>query len=96
MSNQSTPLSKEQQEYLNQQLERGSAFEEMVRSKGWELILAYYQNKVQKLSNDMLILDEADITTFELQRREIIGIKKLLKDVDSSIKTLRDDREQNK
>jgi hypothetical protein len=78
-------LSDNQQEYLNEQLQQGESFIELIRTKGWQFVQAYYQAKVQELATFILTSDEP-IETFEQKRWEIVGIKKLLGYVDSTLK----------
>lgn len=96
MTNKQTPLSKEQQQYLDETLERGVAFEEMIRTKGWEIVLSYYQNSLQTLTTQMITQEDKSIEEFEKDRREIIGIRKLINRISSDIETLNKQREENR
>lgn len=84
-------LSSEQKSYLDQSLEHGIAFEQMVRSKGWEFVLQYITAKVQGLTSEMLTSD-APIETFEANRLKVAGMRELLTFVESQIKVLEDSR----
>jgi len=84
-------LSSEQKTYLNQSLEHGVAFEEMVRSKGWSYVLDYITARVQGLTSEMLTSD-APIETFEGSRLKVAGMRELLTFVESQIKILEDNR----
>jgi hypothetical protein len=88
--------SQAQQEALAESLSRGEAFEETVRTKGWEYIKSYFQTKFQLFATSLLIEDKKGIEEFEKERRELIGIRKLFGLVDGDIKTLEDKLENDK
>lgn len=67
----------------------------MIRSNGWSFVKQYYQTKIQKFASDLLLQDGKQISEFESERRELIGLRKLLGMIDSDIKTVEHDR-QNK
>ena len=75
---------------------RGQAFEETVRTKGWEYIKAYYLNKVQQFANSLLMEDKKEVVEFEAERRELIGLRKLIGFIENDIKVLRDSIEKEK
>jgi len=88
-------LSSEQKSYLDQSLEHGVAFEEMIRSKGWEFVLQYITSRVQGLTSEMLTSD-APIEQFESSRLKVAGMRELLTFVESQIKVLEDSRSNAK
>lgn len=75
---------------------RGSDLEEMVKSRGWEWVKKYFQARVQGLANGLLLEDKKPITDFDNERRELIGLRKLIGSIDSDIKTVENDRQKNK
>ena len=77
-------------------LERGQAFEELIKTKGWESIKAWYQAKIQQFASSLLINEKKDILEFERERRELMGLRKLLGFVENDIKTLHDKIENDK
>lgn len=89
-----TQLSEAQKAYQDEQLKRGAAFEELIRTKGWEYVKAFYQNKMQALANN-LMLSADPITKFEGERQELVGIRKLLAFIDSDIKALEEFRKKD-
>ena len=89
-------LSPDQKQAKHEQLERGAAFEELIRSNGWKLIQGYYQNRVVALTNGILAASDRAISEFEDERRELVGIKKLFAHIDSDIKALENERNTNK
>lgn len=93
MDNNEQTLTKEQQEALRETLERGVAFEEMVTTKGWQYIVAYYQNQIALFMNDIMGSGKP-IEEFEEKRHELMGLKKLLGQIDSAMQTLNTSREQ--
>lgn len=81
-------LSPEQKQAKQEQLGRGEAFEEMVRSNGWKLIQGYYQNRVIAFTNGLLASDK-DITEFNSERQELVGLKKLFSYINTDIEALK-------
>lgn len=59
-------------------MDRGQAFEELIRTKGWGYVKAWYQAKIQKFATSILIGDNKPIQEFEDERRELMGLRKLL------------------
>jgi hypothetical protein len=89
-------LSQEQKEAYQQALIRGSAFEELIRTQGWEYVKKYYEARVQQFANNMLLQDRVSIAQFEAERWEIIGIRKLFNMIENDIKAVEMDREKAK
>jgi hypothetical protein len=69
---------------------RGSEFQVLIQCKGWEYVKAYYQSKVQTFATALLIQDQKSIVEFENERRELIGLRKLLGMIENEIKILQD------
>ncbi len=92
MEDQTAEQAKAVQDALNEVMERAGAFEAMVTTKGWEYIQAYYQNKVQGLASSILLQDSKPMEDFENERRELIGLKKLLNFIDNDLTTLANER----
>ncbi len=93
MDNNEVKLTKEQEEALKETLERGVAFEELMTTKGWAYIQAYYQNQIALFMNELMNSNKA-ITEFEEKRHELMGLKKLLGQIDSAIQALVAKREE--
>lgn len=74
---------------MEESLSRGQAFEELIRTKGWEYIKKYYQTKIQFFASSLLVEDSKPIAEFEDERRELIGLRKLLGMVENDIEILR-------
>jgi hypothetical protein len=85
-----------QKEALEESLSRGQAFEELIRTKGWEYIKAYYQAKIQNFATSLLIKGDKKIEEFEGERQELIGLRKIFGFVDNDLKTLKDKIENDK
>ena len=77
-----------QEEALNLSLQRGEAFEELIRTRGWGFVKEWYQQKIQRLASGLLVNDKKDILEFEAERRELIGLRKLLGMIEQDITTL--------
>lgn len=89
-------LSPEQEHAKEEQMMRGNAFEELVRTEGWKLVMAYYENRVKALTTGILMADDRGLQDFEPERRELVGIRKLLALIESDMEALRRDRESRK
>ncbi len=92
MDNDEQKLSKEQQDEYNEHMMRGVAFEEIANSKGFEYIKAYYQSQLKNFVNDVFNKESESLEKFEGQRKEILGLKKLITRIDSDIQFLQDER----
>lgn len=88
-------MDKQQQAY-QEILERGEAFEELIRTRGWGFIKAWYQNKIQRFASSLLLKDSEKIETFEEERRELIGLRKIMGMIDNDIQVLHDKIEKDK
>lgn len=87
--------SDQQKEYLEAQMIQGQAFEEMIRTKGWEYIKAYYQQSLADFINSIMVQGRP-ITEFEDARNQLIGLKSLLGYIDGSIQTLNKEAKKEK
>ena len=81
-------LTETQKQELDEILQRASAFELLINTKGWEYIKAFYSNKVQALANGLLLNEKMPIVDFEPERQRLIGLKQLLGMIDSDLETL--------
>lgn len=79
------------QQAKNQTLEQGVAFEDLIRTKGWEFVKSYYQLKVQSFATQILV-SEKPISEFEAERHQLVGLRNLLGYIDTSIKLLENER----
>lgn len=84
-------IAEQQKKYLEEAIEQGSVLEDMVKHKGWKMILNNYQNELRVFIND-LILNDKPITEFESKRQELKGLQKLIASIDNSIKVAQDER----
>ncbi len=82
-----------QKEYLEQAIEEGSIFEDMVKHKGWKMILSSYQNQLRLFIND-LMLNDKPIEEYDDKRQELKGLQKLITNIDNSIKIAIDERQK--
>ena len=88
-------LSEDQKLALDDQLKRAGAFEELIRTKGWEYIKAYFTNKVQSFANSLLLQPQEPIEKFEAERQELAGLRKLIGYIDSDLQVLKDFRKKH-
>ncbi len=79
---------------MEESLQRGQAFEELVRTNGWKLVKTYFQTKIQNFANAILIESGKSIEEFEKERMELVGIRKLLGYIENDLKNLEDDRKK--
>jgi len=87
---------KEQQEAFRQEaINRGAAFEEMTKSKGWELVKAFIENKVKTFANGAIVAGFENMETFNLERGKVEGLRQLLSEIESSMTVLRTSREED-
>jgi hypothetical protein len=86
----------DQEKAYQEILERGEAFEELIRTRGWGFIKAWYQNKIQHFATSLLLQDKEAIATFENERRELIGLRKIMGMIDNDIQVLHDKIEKDK
>lgn len=90
------PQDKAQQEALQESLQRGEAFEELIRTKGWSYVQQFYQNKIKHFASDLLINEKKDIAEFEAERRELIGLRRVLGMIENDIEVLHKENEKAK
>lgn len=95
MSNQPNnhQLSSEQEQAKQEQLERGQAFIELMASRGFEHLRVYYQQRLQRLTNEIILSDDKSIGEFEAQRREVIGLRKLFAQIQHDVDALKAEHE---
>lgn len=95
MTNQANnhQLSSEQELAKQEQLERGQAFIELMASKAFEHMKAYYQSRLQRLTNELILSDDKSIAEFEAQRREVIGLRKLFAQIQNDVDALKAEHE---
>lgn len=89
-------MSEEQKQAYQETLQRGEAFEALIRSKGWEYVKSYYLNTVQQFATSLLLEDTKKIEEFEDERRELIGLRKLMGRIENDIKVLENEREKTR
>lgn len=78
----------QQEEQLREILERAGAYEELIRTKGFQHLKAYYHALIQQLATDLITNTERQTADFDQQRRELIGINKMFSLIDNDLRTL--------
>lgn len=73
-------------------LEKGYAFEELIRTKGWELIKSNYVNSVQVFATKVINNGFDSIEELNLERGKILGKQQILNDIDAALKALQDEQ----
>jgi len=84
-------LNEVQQQALNETLEAGSAFEELIRTKGFELLKGRYEQMLRTFVNNLMNSDQP-IETFESERQRLVGIKQLFSNIESTLEVTRNER----
>lgn len=84
-------LTEPMKKQLNETLGRAVEFEQIIHMPAWKRIQDYYTNKVQQLTNDIL-LSSKPLSEFEGQRSEINGIRGLLNSINNDLKELENER----
>lgn len=90
------PLSDDQKQELDAALERGTAFEELVRAKGWEFVKNYVASKIQSFANKAITEGFKNQEDYQYERGQVQGLRTLLGHIESAIRTLEDKRKENK
>lgn len=79
----------------NDALELAGAYEEMVNTVGWANIKSYYQTQLSAFLNSVILNDKKPIAEFEGARNELIGMRKMIGHVSSSLDFLKEYRKKN-
>jgi hypothetical protein len=82
-------LSEDQQKAFQETLDKGSAFEELIRTRGWGFIKGWYQAKIQMFATNLLLKEKNPISDFEEERRELIGLRHLMGMIENDIEVAR-------
>jgi hypothetical protein len=85
-------LTKEQQDYKEEQMVIGSEYDLMVKSKGWEYAQTWYRTQLADFVNQLMQDDTVPIANFETRRQQLIGFKKFMGHMEGAIKILHDQR----
>lgn len=84
-------LSEEQQRELNELMEAGVAFEELIRTKGFEMLKSYYEVMLKSFVNELMNSDKP-IGEFEHKRQQLMGVKALFSKITSTLEVLENER----
>ena len=76
-------------------LERANNLEEMTRSSGWNNVKTLITNKIADFANRAILTGFTTMDEFNLERGKILGLRQLLADIESDIKTLQNERQRN-
>lgn len=85
-------LTEPMKKQLNETLGRAVEFEQIINMPAWKRIQAYYTNKVQQFTNDVL-LSNKPLSEFEADRSEIKGIRGLLNSINNDLEELKNERQ---
>lgn len=88
-------LTDEQKQFQDDQLKKGVASEEMINTPGWGYVKGFYEEQLKAFVN-RIFTEGKPLTEYEGQRSELLGIKKLINDVDWSIKQVQQFRKNDK
>lgn len=84
-------LTEEQKRFNIERMERGQAFEEMIRSKGWEIVQAYILNSTRDFANKVILSGFSSIEELNFERGKIVGMKQILTEIEASLKAFRNE-----
>ena len=84
------------EEAKKEKLIRGAAFEGLIRGDGWKFIKGYIENKIKSFANEAIGTGFKDMEKYQYERGVVDGLRKLLGEIDSSIKLLEDERKKAK
>lgn len=89
------PITEEQNNYLQETLQRAEIFETMIRHPAWVYIRAYIENNVKTFST-RLINEDMDEKTMLVEKGKIKGLLSLLAEVENSLNILKAERAKKK
>jgi hypothetical protein len=80
---------------LNETKTRAAAFEELVRTKGWDYILTYIQNRLTLFTNTALGEGFKSMEQYQEHRGEVNGLRNLLGEVEETLRVGRTPKKTN-
>ncbi len=91
-------MNNNQQEAINQarqdQLERGNRYEVLTNQDGWKDVLEYVSMQVKAYANKSITEGFKNMEEYNLERGMVLGLQRLLGNVEYSIKEVRDERDR--
>jgi hypothetical protein len=85
-------VANDQRAFKNERLERGSAFEGMIRTDGWKHIQSFIENSVRDFANRAILTGFADDKTFNFERGKVFGMRMILSEIEASVALLENER----
>jgi hypothetical protein len=76
-------------------LEKAGAFEELIRTKGWEYIKNYIEEQIKDFANISIINGYKSIEDFNFARGQIVALRQILVEIESQLRNLNNYREQH-
>lgn len=83
-------------DYTDEMLARATAFEEMIRTKGWEIIAGYIQERVKQFANEAIVTGFKSLDEYQHHRGRIEGLREIMIQVESDLEHLKKYREETK
>lgn len=77
---------------LKESMQKGVAYEEMVRSKGWEMVKAYIEGQIRSFANEAIVTGFKNMDDYSFKRGIVTGMRQVLGEIQSSLKVLEDER----
>jgi hypothetical protein len=79
------------EEYRQQTLAAGAAFNEMIQSNGWKYVTAVVDSTIKAFTTKALTQGFKDMETFNYERGKVEGQRLILSEVQSAIKELKEE-----
>jgi hypothetical protein len=83
-------LTQEQQEYLAAQRERGLAFDEMVRTKGYEMLKNLITQRTTAFSVEVLNGQFKNMEELNLERGMVLGMNTIIRTIENDMESVRE------
>jgi hypothetical protein len=80
------------EDFKNERVRRGAAFEEIQRFDGFKFIKEFYETKLRMFANASVIGGFKNMEEFSLERGKVLGLQELFSEIEASVKTLEDER----
>lgn len=89
-------MTQDQIDYQNDKLEMAKEFDYLLSTAGWKRLETYYQALITSFSTQVLVSGDKPISSYESERQQLIGVRKLFMFVQEAIKFLEDERKRDK
>lgn len=88
-------MTQDQVDYQSDKLEMAKEFDYLLGTAGWKRLETYYQALIASFSTQVLVNGDKPIISYEAERQQLIGVRKLFMFVQEAIKFLEDERKRD-